>query len=43
MEWEDVYERKEEIEKIFDEVDSDLSNVDQVNKFCRVQHIESNP
>jgi len=33
MEWEDVYERKEEIEKIFDEVDSDLSNVDGDNAY----------
>jgi acid stress-induced BolA-like protein IbaG/YrbA len=33
MEWEDVYKRKEEIKKIFDDVKSDLSNVDGDNAY----------
>lgn len=33
MEWEEIYERKEEIKKIFNDVTSDLSNVDGDNAY----------
>jgi hypothetical protein len=33
MEWEEVYKRKEEIEKIFEETESELHNVDGDNAF----------